>query len=95
MASESLEIELTLEEQAALRALTSKLDSMSADEVKKMNLVFISAMRRSYPTEPYNEVESFVRKNEVEFMLEMFRAMKWIKKEKADEVKKKLAEETP
>jgi hypothetical protein len=88
------ELELDVQMKDVKKFLTlSSGKGMDEAGVEKMTSTFVDIMARSYPDEPVEETVSFVAKNFMSFMNELFIVMGWMKREDIEAQRKKFMED--
>jgi len=86
---EKLELDVKMKDVKKFLTMTSG-KGMDEKGVERMTGTFLDIMIRSYPQEPTEEMESFIARNFMSFMNELFIAMGWMDKKDVDAQKKKL-----
>lgn len=81
---EKLELDVTLKELRTILTATKDKD-MTEEAVDKIANVFKECMKRSYPTEPEEELNAFVEKKFVKFLTEFSIAMGWTTREQIEQ----------
>ena len=89
-----LQLDISLDEQATLRYLASRAGELDETLIRKLNSTILGILFKSYPEEPRNELERLYAKNDMAFMMEIYKAFKWISPEIEDKIKKKIEEST-
>ena len=81
---------MDLELDADLNDMQSVMDAGKTNNIPKLGDAFFNIMKKSYPSEPENEVRAFITKNIMSFLEEITIAWKFTTREAIDQEKLEL-----